>query len=313
MVFHKFQKIENLEKRAEEILCHNVVVTEKIHGTSFRFVVFHPSDNKPPIFGSRNQEVTLDDNMFYGAQPQHFIYQKWQDGAFNNLYWGKYTDSIAFYGEWAGDGVMAGIRYGVPNFYCYQVRLNSEEVVNDLSMREICAEVNLSTVPLICSGKIPIEMLKEILKMDSFILKDTEGKQVPNNKLEGVVITVEPHICDADGDLYMVKFKNEEFKERVKVKKPKEIKSAAGTSLAEEFVTKGRILNVISHGDFPIAWDMVDMKYLSQLVPADVKEEEADAWEEALKEVSEGDIRSAICKKVVSLYKEILLERSLSK
>lgn len=241
----KYCDIEGLHK-LPDVLIYHVVVQEKVHGTNMRFGLF----NDRFYVGGRNQIfLILEKDALAPPLEQlpkgDFEFTKWiiennLHVKVRELYDGQ---NIVFHGEWCGKGIQKEISYSDnKQFWCFDVRVNEDFLPWEDAWQK-AATLGLNTIPVYKEGKITVDDLNEILKMDSKVA-EINGKK---DMIEGVVIKPLTPRRDNRGNWLYAKYKNIRFSE-TKSGKQHPHKAPAPISaieFADEFTTKNRLLHVL--------------------------------------------------------------------
>jgi len=131
MEFKKYGKIENLSRRSD-VLDHECVVTEKIHGTNMRAMWDH---DHGLVLGGRNHIFYQDGARVDGLSDYGFTdYMLALGERHLDVY-----DRHIFYGEWYGPGVQKGVRYSKEKqFRVFDVRGPSGDYLPFDRFEDIC-------------------------------------------------------------------------------------------------------------------------------------------------------------------------------
>jgi len=185
-------------------------LSEKIHGANTS-ILFSPAGS--PKWFSRNQEIT--GTNFYNCES---VYEEY---AFVNLriiqkFVNQTNQSIRVFGELYGPGIQKGVHYGNHIGIKFYDMLVDDRFISQESFENFFFDHKLGSyvVPLI--GRVPT--LQDAIGLDTRF--DSKLSDKTDNIVEGVVIKpFEKVFCDAQGSLFYIKKKNDEFKEKQKVKK----------------------------------------------------------------------------------------------
>ena len=231
--FSKWTDVEGLV-RVPEILSlgyvREVVVTEKIHGTSVRFGVVDD------VFrvGGRNEEfdfVTSGSKVGMGflgwLREKSEIVQKLKDLAV------ELRQDVIVYGEWHGEGIQKGIKY-LPagrDFRSFGVRFGEDLQDHDVVVK-VSERIGVQTVPVLYRGVPDIEVFDQLRVAPSVVAKENEI-DLENNFAEGIVISAIPmqRVGQSVGQSWLIaKHKDPRFAERVSEQKDKRPKVPSGTA-----------------------------------------------------------------------------------
>ncbi|APR79611.1 RNA ligase, phage-associated [Minicystis rosea] len=317
--FLKYPDIVTLDKRPEILGVKQVVATEKLHGSNFR--VFFPAGMTSldeVRYGGRNEIFAIGDDGFYGGKAVRWfksrpaLLQKMVE-----VFAAHGISDVAVYGEICGAGIQKGVRYAASDealFRAFDIRVGECFVTYDLFVT-LCDEAGLPRVPEIWRGEPSLAAFDALLEKPS-----TEGLRNgvagESNLAEGVVIRSTPLLRDVFGNWLIIKHKSEGFSEtahkrsarpgeKVENKEPLE-------SFAATYVTRGRILNAVGRlrdAGAKLAMAMEDIPVLTQAVVVDLHKEEEPAWHALVAAgFNDKQIRAAVTRIVVSVYRRVLLE-----
>jgi len=237
---------------------YDVVVTEKLHGTSIR-LLYTSEDGL--LIGSRNNTIYKNEkiiNKFFDL-PAFVVENKIED-----VIKEKYTN-YTFYGEWIGHRVQKGVKYlnsDERELRIFDIRGPDGIFLNWSEVQNICQELNFKTVPTIFVGKVTLEYLNSIINNDSIIAQENGVVDKPNI-WEGVVVKPTQETLH-NGNRLIAKYKSDRWKEVAyrsdKFKNLSEQKLSL-LKTAEEFaknvVTLGRVSTIVDHivrdNDAPIS------------------------------------------------------------
>jgi hypothetical protein len=176
--FKAFSKIQNIGKLY-------MTITEKIHGSNAQIYIYRDENAVLQLkAGSRTRWLMPGDDNFGFAQ---FIYEN-KEEIISKLGEGRH------FGEWAGRGINAGYNLPEKRLFLFNWR-RWKSIENELPAR-------ISTVPLLYTGKMSLEIIDEI--MDK--LKEN-GSYISSGymKPEGIVV-------EFNGSFYKKTFDIEEVK-----------------------------------------------------------------------------------------------------
>jgi len=248
--FPKYGSIKNLRK-SNEVLTHRCVVTEKIHGTSARFVI---TEQDGLLVGTRNNTV-FNENSNTDPTHSHYGFVTWlrEQKKIISCTRRMFTRYV-FYGEWFGPGVMAGIDYGSTEktFRVFDIRGPNGIYEPWHEVEAICLVAGLETVPVLLKGIVTIEDLNALVNRPSTFGK-FNGVEADNNTGEGVVIKPCTPALDKHGEALRAKYKSDKWAESHNVKKPRKISPEEmefleqADSFAKSVVTPGKMAVIIEH------------------------------------------------------------------
>ncbi len=186
------------------------IVQEKLHGSNISFLF---QSNQPVEYFSRNQKIT-GTNFFdcedllqdYGVNILSSL-QKMVDGT---------NSTVRIFGELCGPGIQKGVYYGTKRFINFFDIMINDKIISTYDFENILNSFSLSNyiVPVIAITPT----LKDALEFN--IRFDSKLSEVKDNICEGVVIKPYYEVfVDNKGSVFYIKHKNDEFKEKQKVKK----------------------------------------------------------------------------------------------
>jgi hypothetical protein len=239
MTFLRWPSIENTYRKKfiavflnefPELANEMYVITEKLHGSNIQFF-FEPE--KPYRIGSRNQWV---DGGFYNVGTLLPIYEDLFRSLQKSVDELRYT--LRLFGELFGPKIQKGVDYGkIRRILFFGLMIDDE--LKSFSLLQIYAD-NFS-VPVI--GKVI--GLQAALDFDA-VFETRLGTGV----CEGVVIQPAGKVYrNAGGHTFLLKKKNEAFKEKASAKKPPQPQDPELVRLNQEFrlyITEARLQNVFS-------------------------------------------------------------------
>lgn len=229
-------------------------ITEKLHGSNVQ-LFFVP--NQPRRIGSRNQWV---DEGFYNVGAILPVYESLFADLQKGVEEGGYT--LRLFGELFGPGIQKGVDYGIKRILFFGAMIDDELQ----PPTEVQAMVGDFYVPFVAE----VEGLQAALDFNSEF-ETNLGEGI----CEGVVIQPRDKVYrNAGGHTFLLKKKNEAFKEKASAKKPAQPQDPELVRLNAEFtlyITENRLQSVFSkHGEIE------DPKQIGQyirLVLADAKED----------------------------------------
>lgn len=304
-MFHKYPHIDNLYKVPEIFACEEVVATEKIHGSNFR--VYIPADGSGVKFGSRNREIGLGSGRFDVAI-------KWFLDSIGSLVFMCQTlkADVIIFGEIYGTGIQTGVKYVHGNdiqFRAFDVMVGGE-LLNYDDFAGFCYDTFLPSAPLVYRGRPTVEALNALLEVNSIVagLNDVTDEV---NISEGVVIRPTKMVKDYLGNYVMAKHKSKGFAESCGSAHASARIAAIGPNpaiaIAQEYVTRGRLLNAVGRlldAGIDMANDMSDMKKL----PAEVLRDVLSDIREEHPHLDAKVLGSAVTRQTAIIYKALLNE-----
>ena len=190
-------------------------IYEKIHGANFSILFL---DNEKPRWFSRNQEVT--GSNFYNCEEliEDFAYNKLkslQDVVDVSKHQGY---SLRLFGELYGPGIQKGVDYGSERRIKFYDLMIQDRLVPQRIFENFMVDAGLGKYLVPSFGRVPT--FQDALEFDTRI--DSQLSTKTDNIIEGIVIKpYEKVFVDHNGSVFYIKKKNEEFKEKQKVKKIK--------------------------------------------------------------------------------------------
>ena len=216
-MFKKWHSIENSYRekhinwfieRFPELVDEPFIITEKLHGSNFQWYI---QPNESIMVGSRNNFLDLDES-FQGV-PIRDLWDAHENllqhlQASSNLS----GDTCRLFGELFGKGIQKGVNYGDEKRLLY-FGLMIDDVLLEHTIFQSIVHADYRVPEIFVSTNFQ-DALEYNSKFDSRILNQ-EG-----NICEGVVIQpYRKHFFDNDGSPFILKKKNDEFKEKQKAKK----------------------------------------------------------------------------------------------
>lgn len=292
-----YRHIENLYKNKMILMFKECYALEKIHGTSAH-VSYNHAENKLHFFSG-------------GSKYENFLVLFDHDAllkAFaDNSAEHPMTEKITVYGEAYG-GKLQGMSktYG-PNlkFIAFEVLVNDRVWLSVPQAEKLAVKLGFEFVHY-----DRIETTEDAINSVTF----ADSVQAVRNGMgtglmrEGVVLRPIVELTDFNGGIIRVKHKRPEFAEREHTPKftdPEQIKALeAANDIAEEWVTPMRLRHVLDAFQDP---EMKDMEKIISAMTEDVTREGADEI------VESKDMRKAIGKRTVKLFKEYLANGTFQK
>ena len=219
MTFKRWPSIEN-HYRAKEItwwLNHypelqdeRYVLTEKIHGSSVQ-LYFEP--NKPYRVGTRNRLLSAGDKFFDIWN----TLEQYQDliTAFQGMV-DKSNHTVRLFGELFGGNIQKGVKYQEEHKIAFFGLMMDDE------LRPFC---DFDTMMVYSGfGHLVVPIVKSVRGLDNALAYETEFNSkilgIDNNICEGVVIQPYSKVYQShNGAYFLIKKKNESFKEKTHAKK----------------------------------------------------------------------------------------------
>lgn len=273
MTFTKYSTLENhtntkfIEKCFEAVAKNGgtvnteFVAREKIHGTNFSIII-----TKESIQAAKRSGPIKETEKFFGYEDLmadlNDVFVKIQDMLKEH---DDSWKSIQIFGEYAGDGIQKEVNYGPKSFYVFDIYLDapgagfSHGWWPDTSVELFCDHHGLKIAPLVGRGTLE-QLLKLPVEFDSIVPSLTwsnmynihKQPEPTDNVAEGLVIKPNYPMFLPSGSRIAIKYKTDKFKEKGKSKAPKIPVPLPDNDLEllskfSEYVTKGRISNVVSH------------------------------------------------------------------
>lgn len=271
MPFKKFPSIENsyrqkhiawFRDRYPQLASEVFVVSEKLHGANFQWYV-QPSEVVQA--GSRTRFLDTQ-GSFQGASIPDLMaahadvlasMQAWVESA---------GCTVRLFGELIGCGIQKGVNYGTEKRILYFGLMVNDEMVPFADME---GRLNPELiVPIVAKVEGLDAALNFDTKFDSLVVGE------PDNLCEGIVIQPYARVYfDGHWSPFVLKKKNEAFKEKQKAKTPRVIDSEVERLNAEfvSYLTHNRLQSVFSkHGEIESPTQIGD--YI-RLVLGDAKED----------------------------------------
>jgi Rnl2 family RNA ligase len=230
MEFKKWNSIENhynrkaFKKFADinpEINNETFEVTEKIHGANFSII----GDGLGGVFFAKRTSILNEDEKFYGFQ-EVFKRDKYDFVvSFIREFAKKLNKEVQLYGELYGSNIQKGVFYGAEkNFRWYSLRIDGIIVPPkdaEVLLKSII-HIKVPVIGLVNANGDFLEMIDSINQR--FQSKLTPKEYEDENICEGVVIVPYEKLFYNQKALLLIKKKNEEFKDKSKVKKTRIVK-----------------------------------------------------------------------------------------
>lgn len=314
--FTQYPHIENIEDVPAIFELPEVLVTEKVHGSSMRIGVL---DNALHIGGRRLEFTDIRPDTREGLCFIQWVLDTGLDKRVLEFFPGH---DVILYGEWHGCGtpkkgwpqVQKGINYIKGNdFRIFDVKVDGKYVPQD-EVAGWASKVGLKTMPVLYRGRPDMAVFNSLIDTMSKVGEEN-GIIDPENTIEGLVIRPPEFVWDEKGNPIMAKHKVGKWAERASAQRyprtpPKEKVVLPGASeFAEEFVTQTRldhVLDELREAGISIATSAMGevMKRMGQ----DIKREGAHALEEANFEWK--DVSPFVTKKTKELFLRYLTRNS---
>ncbi len=256
MEFKKWHKIENTDTPAgvknlahflethPELESETYVILEKLHGSNFQW---HFLPGEPVRAGSRNQYLDTV-GSFQGASIPKLMADNEEIIAHLQELANSGSQSIRLFGELVGRGIGKGVDYGEEKRILYFGMMIDDQLLpfRELDLQSLPLRLRLA--PILAKVIGLQEALDFNTKFDSMILG------VIGNICEGVVIQPYAKVYyDQRGTSpFILKKKNDEFKEKEKAKKVRVVDTEVERLNAEFvlYITGNRLQSVFSkHGE----------------------------------------------------------------
>lgn len=247
MNFPKYPSIDNLN-HSVDVLNHECVVTEKLHGTNARLML---SSDKGLVLGSRNDVLYHDGQKvkeLYGFV--EWVLSKNIETKLNAL--PKVKDFV-FYGEFFGSNIQKGIKYcEEKDFSVFDVLDPSGAFLEWKDVVCLCQTLGFKTVPVIHVGRVDVAWLQSI-RDNTSVVGAAYSNNDPNNTWEGVVIKPLVNVFDKHGNRIIAKYKSNKWAENANCTKTKDVNPETveirkqAEIFAQTVVTQGRVATIIDH------------------------------------------------------------------
>lgn len=312
--FTQYPHMKNIEEMPGIFNLPEVIVTEKVHGSSMRLGL----TDGVLRYGGRRLE--FEDISPQSKDGQGFVSWVLDQGLDQRIREAFAGHDVILYGEWHGSGtprkgwpqIQKGISYLKGNdFRVFDVKYDGKYLPQD-EIAAVAARAGLRTMPVLYRGK-PIQEI-----FDSFIdtfsrLGAENGISDPENTLEGIVIRPPEFLWDEGGEPVMAKYKVGKWAERASAQKgprtPKQprIEIAGTREFAEEFVTETRLDHVLDElREAGIAIEKSAIGEAMKRMGQDVKREGEAALEQAGLEWK--DVSPLVTKRAKELFLKRLLK-----
>ena len=216
-MFKKWASIENSYRdkhitwfvdKYPELVDEPFIITEKIHGSNFQWYI---QPNESIMAGSRNNFLNVNDS-FQGASIVALYDANIELLTDLQIISNNTGETYRLFGELFGKGIQKGVDYGDVKQLLYFGLMVDDVVVSYEEFESIVGYTYRVPEVAICDGLV--DALEYSSKFNSkVLLKD-------NNICEGIVIQpYQTHFLDGNGSPFILKKKNDEFKEKSDAKK----------------------------------------------------------------------------------------------
>jgi len=248
MTFKKWPSIENSYRERfiypflgqhQELNDETFVITEKLHGSNIQ-LYFEP--NKPCRVGSRNRFLSAGDKFFDIWN----TLERYQDliAAFQRMV-DKSNHTVRLFGELFGGNIQKGVKYQEEHKIAFFGLMMDDE------LRPFC---DFDTTMVHSGfGHLVVPIIDVVRGLDSALKYNTEFDSkvlgIDNNICEGVVIQPYRKVYQSHaGEYFILKAKNEAFKEKQKEKKPVVVDSKLQVLNIEfrRYITDNRLQGIFS-------------------------------------------------------------------
>lgn len=287
--FTQYPHINNIEDVPEVLDLPEVIITEKVHGSSMRLGLV---DGKLRYGGRKLEFEKISPESKDG---QGFVSWALDTGLDKKMAETFAGHDVTLYGEWHGSGtpkkgwpqIQKGILYIKGNdFRVFDIKYDGRYLPQD-QLAEMAARVGLKTMPVLYKGKPGQEIFDSFIDTYSRLGREN-GFTDPENTLEGIVIRPNEFLWNDKRDTVMAKYKVGKWAERASAqtrpKTPKQprVEIAGAKEFAEEFVTDTRLEHVLAElreANIPI--DKSAMGEVMKRMGQDIKREGEAALEAA--------------------------------
>lgn len=251
MSFLKWPKIQNSYQQkfidvflAEfpELKDEAFAVTEKLHGTNLQ-LYFQPQ--QPYRVGTRNHFLE-EGERFYDVWNTLAKYQDVIDDV--QIYADELGHSVRLFGEMFGGKIQNGVDYGSEHRIAFFGRMLDDELGSFIGLASLYSVLGVCLVPVVAIVEGLRRALEFDIEFDSRL--SPAGIEPGTNTCEGVVIAPLSKVYrNAGGHTFLLKRKNEAFKEKQKVKRPPTPEDSEVARLNAEFrsyITDMRLQAVFS-------------------------------------------------------------------
>ncbi|MBI4126232.1 MAG: hypothetical protein HY465_01940 [Deltaproteobacteria bacterium] len=250
--FTQYPHIENIEEVPGLFELPEVIVTEKVHGSSMRVAVL---DSVLRLGGRKLEFTEINPTTREGLCFIQWVLDTGLDQKVLETFRGH---NVIVYGEWHGSGnpkknwpqIQKGIRYinGV-DFRIFDVKVDGKYVSFD-DIAGWAAKVGLKTMPVLYRGKPDQKIFDSLIDTMSRVGEEN-GIVDPENTIEGLVIRPPVLIWDTKRVPIMAKYKVGKWAERAsqqrhpKVQPKVKVIPPGAEAFAKEFVTDTRLDHIL--------------------------------------------------------------------
>lgn len=251
-LFFKYPHLDSIYRVSDIMLQDEVIATEKIDGSSFRFGII----DGIVYAGTRNRTILKVNKIepMYDADGDYGFIKWMKDNNIRNRLFDNFSDvNIVFYGEFFGNGIQKRVDYGPDKYFrIFDIRVKYIDTLDFVSwdiIKSLSLRMRLDVVPELYRGK-PDPKILESLVVKPSVVASLNGVAEPKNH-EGIVIKPIIPAKDRKGDWLITKFKNPSFEERkskrekTSIESPEVLKSI--NDFVTEFVTEERLTHVLDH------------------------------------------------------------------
>lgn len=261
--FIKYNSIENhynqsfIDKISREVDGDmRWISQQKIHGTNFQVIITKDGVS----FAKRTSALTLEES-FFGYQ--QVMKQDYLVNAFSSIQ-SLISGEVRLFGELAGDGIQSNTPYGEKDFYLFDVMVG-DKMLDPMDCIDFAKAFCLKIAPIVKIGELQdlLDISPEFETITPFLSQNYESEdntsriiftEAGKGNAEGFVIKPLTNTTLKNGSRVIIKVKSashteKKFVKKVKVRKEVEGKDQDIIDTLAQYITKSRILNVLSHGD----------------------------------------------------------------
>jgi len=289
-------------ERFPELEGEEFILQEKIHGSNVQWMF---DKNGTFSLGKRSGMIGEGENFF---NIQNETSSKYMDviSVLRNFAVGS-KSNLNVYGEWFGEGIQKGVNYGKgKRIMFFDVRVDGT-LLPTVAMEDFFSELNIEDMMVPNFGVVTT--IKEATEFPTrkVTLINPDGGSI----IEGIVIKPYNKVYVYGHDVFMLKKKNEEFKEEAsKPKVPREPLSDNVIFLSEEFkkyTNENRVMSIFSkYGEIEKPEQIGD--YI-RLVITDAKEDFLKDYQENIDALSKSEqkkVFAAGSKEIVVILNKFL-------
>jgi hypothetical protein len=286
MDFPEYPPVLALERRLDILEVKRVVITEKLHGSTFRIhfpagmssiseirfgsheMLYVPGRNVP------GQPFPLGNVVRWFEKRPELLTAMWE--TIKSYGFGNAT----VFGEACGPGIHAkGVKYSDGQellFRAFAVMVERCFLSHYDLFCEVTEKMGLPRVPEIVRAEPSRELFDSLLERPS-IEAQRNGIADAANIHEGIVIQADPFFRDTFGEYLIAKHKSARFAEKAKAAVAKPVRGpSAADDFAAMYVTAGRLTNAVGRlhdRGVALASAMTDMPTLLKEMVADLHKE----------------------------------------